>query len=111
NTGVDVHAAENRRLALVRQVGARQRERRTGKQHRQEQRAERERTGDARLEPERTRAQAREPTTDCLLVHPWSLYPRPRTVATWRGLAGSDSIFVRNRRTCTSTSRPSPKYP
>ena len=38
-----------------------------------------------------------------------SLYPRPRTVSTWRGSLGSLSILVRRRRTWTSTSRPSPK--
>ena len=39
----------------------------------------------------------------------WSRYPSPRTVTTWRGLAGSASTFVRRRRMWTSTSRPSPK--
>ncbi len=41
--------------------------------------------------------------------HDCSRYPNPRTVTTWRGFAGSTSIFMRNRRTCTSTKRPSPK--
>ena len=81
-----------------------------GEEHGQQERTQREDQQDPSAQPERggprTIDQATEPAA---LVHVWSRYPSPRTVTTCRGLAGSASTLVRSRRTCTSTSRPSPK--